>query len=412
MKKDKIFLILIILLKSQLLLAQEIVQQKTEVDNSSIISETGTLNYLNPITQYINHPDSFLQNLGVYNQAFTFAGNYKYTLDNIQFRENNYPIDSLKPYLKTNTLDKIIELANNTSIVVINEQHDWPLDRGFTNVLIAELKKIGYNVLALETFNEKVESVSFPNSEIGYFTNEPLMGELVRNAITLGYHLISYDDNFIPEHLDLFKEQTNYRDSVAAEVLYEKVKNIEQPKIIILCGYSHNAELPIKFDYTYFPLAYMVKNIFNIDPLTIDQVYFSEINPSNWHQKISENTPIDKTMYVEKGIISFDCDIYLIHPKTNFVNHKPDWGKKYFNKRLYPFENNNKNVKLIQAYYYNETQNEKIDKLIPADQYYIQDENQNEVYLSLKLNNKYKIVYRDLDNKILQEDVVIIESKY
>jgi hypothetical protein len=92
-------------------------------------------------------------------------------------------------------------------------------------------------------------------------------------------------------------------------------------------------------------------------------------------------------------------DIVVVHPQTQYKNGRPDWYSMNGLRKEYAAKPTDKNLYLVQAYYYDEGVNKDIGILIPADQTYNTAEN-GYYYLYLQ-PGKYKIVYRDIEYKIL-----------
>ncbi|MGB5929220.1 MAG: hypothetical protein WBH03_13660, partial [Cyclobacteriaceae bacterium] len=90
----------------------------------------------------------------------------------------------------------IVEQAQQYHYTLINEAHYSSQHRQFTKSLLAPLYEQGYRYLALETLQASIEELrdtQYPLMETGYYTKDPVFANLVREAIRLGYTLISYD---------------------------------------------------------------------------------------------------------------------------------------------------------------------------------------------------------------------------
>ncbi len=91
-------------------------------------------------------------------------------------------------YLKSQMIDK--------KAVMMNELHWQPNHRYLGNLLLEYLYRIGFRYIALEAVWENQDSLNirkFPIQESGYYTLEPTMSNLIRNALQMGFKVISYD---------------------------------------------------------------------------------------------------------------------------------------------------------------------------------------------------------------------------
>src|SRR5258708_36177552 len=85
--------------------------------------------------------------------------------------------------------------ARGRRVVMINEAFAKPLHRGFTMSLLADFYRQGFRYLAMEMLNNfSNQSLSRENMHTGYYTSEPVAGELVRSALEMGYTLGPYED--------------------------------------------------------------------------------------------------------------------------------------------------------------------------------------------------------------------------
>jgi hypothetical protein len=175
--------------------------------------------------------------------------------------------------------DVVADLARNTQIVIVNEAHDIPWHRNFTESLLGPLWDQGYRYLAAETFFEPIDGYReehFGRVNIGYYASEPAFGALIRTAKQLGYELVPYEADPPPEGFSGSRsERVALREEGQANHLMERVfATNPDAKVIVHAGYSHAAEIPIPFDgSTMLWMAARLKEKSGIDPLTIDQTY-------------------------------------------------------------------------------------------------------------------------------------------
>lgn len=166
----------------------------------------------------------------------------------------------------------IVEQARKTRIVVINEDEHQPLHRAFTQKLLAELKQEGYQYLALETmgyFDTMMVKRGYPILPTGFSFREAQMGKLARNAVALGYKPFAYEKR---------KMQTDAKELAQAKNLKSFLEANKNAKIVVYCNTTNAYELPhdtLRYARPW-GMAYHLKQLTGINPLTIDQTLLTE----------------------------------------------------------------------------------------------------------------------------------------
>ena len=102
----------------------------------------------------------------------------------------------------------------------------------------------------------------------GHFATEPVAGEMIRQALELGYKLVAYQDPQANNHTP------SERDSIQALNIAKILKRIRKQKYLYTVGYGNIAENSISPDF--IPMGMAFKRITGIDPLTIDQTDMTE----------------------------------------------------------------------------------------------------------------------------------------
>ncbi len=242
------------------------------------------LDYISPLrflAQLENVKDKFTApQLNFYLTQLTtnlsFVGQYANAAiiyDSFQSNQNSKYIpnktDSL--YVNNFLLKDAISIINiaaaNSRLILVSESHHMPSHRIFTYSLLKSLYKQGFRYLALEdlinltctSINEKV------TSKMGYYIVEPNYANLVRYALSLGYHLVSYD---CKSCLDL--QEREDKAAAAINLLLEKNRNA---KILVHCGYGHASKSQVG---TIKMLGNVLKYRYNLNPISISQTVFSE----------------------------------------------------------------------------------------------------------------------------------------
>jgi len=283
-----------------------------------------------------------------------------------------YSIEEAKPY--------IVRQAQNFHFTVINESHYSGQNRAFTKELLKPLWDIGYRYLALETFSSGdtlLSDLKYPSRNKGYYLNESNMGNLVREALSIGYKLIQYDVP-VNGHLELL-ERENLRDQAQAENIYNRtLKKDAVGKVLIHSGYDHQIEFSMNEIQEF--MGKSLKKISKQDILTINQNVMMEKKakendyydfakqyirtPSVFINKKSNECLVDPIKYVG-GI-----DIQVYHPETRYIEGRPNWMLS--NKKLYSLPKKVKE-KYIDCLLSIRPEGEPYDST-PIDQFVIGDE--------------------------------------
>jgi hypothetical protein len=221
-------------------------------------------------------------------------------------------------------------MAANTRIVMLNEAHHVPQHRAFAIQLLEHLRKQGFRYFAAETlamYDHDLQTRGYPTNASGYYTAEPVYGDLVRTALKLGYRVIPY------EAAGSFKNADEREQAQASNLVEAIFKKDIHAKVIIYAGYSHINEGGLLAGVA--PLGKRLRDITGIDPLTIDQTVMSEQFSQEYEQPIYRylmaHTPIhEPTIFVngagepwtfQPGI----RDITLFHPRSVYLHGRPDW---------------------------------------------------------------------------------------
>ncbi|HEV7783077.1 MAG TPA: hypothetical protein VGO58_17500 [Chitinophagaceae bacterium] len=395
--------------------------QKANKYDSSLRHLTNRLgaeiHYLYPFYQAIGWEVKFKKSMGEksfnasFSELLSFAGDYNQA---IAYQEKNYDslsadaiahiadtISKLKDIQYAPAKASIISNAPHYQVIMINESHAKPIHRAFTYSLLEDLYKEGYRYFAMEAFNNfSNKCLDSLNVFTGYYTYEPVAGELVRKATQLGYKLIAYEDTLASEH------SASQRDSVQAAHLWEVLKKDPSAKILVHAGLAHISEVKIG-DYT--PMAYWFRKMSNIDPFTINQAGMTEGSEFEYgrlfYQYFNTRFSITSSSVIFQGKRPFNpleergYDITVMHPATIYRNNRPAWLSLEGERKITLIQPTEKMLFFVQAYYEKEYNEKNLEFLVPADQTYITN---REGYYGLYLaKGKYKIVLRDVSYKKL-----------
>lgn len=379
----------------------------------------GNLHYLFPFYHAFRDEAKFKKNFtdkGYYSELseyFAFAGDYQSamvyleksydSIDDATRRRVFRTVDGVSNVEHVDAWKYIHFAARNSQVVMINTAHDKPQHCAFVLSLLADLYKEGYRQLAMEMLNNTSgKELTRLRLATGYYTAEPVAGELVRGALALGYKLVAYEDT-VSGHMPAT------RDSIQAQNIYTALQEDPKSKMLVLASYGHISEKA--GDDGFVPMALAFRRISGIDPLTIDQTDMTEegnfgygrVLYQAYIQKFPLKTPsIALLNNTPVNVIHGDrYDLSVIHPPSIYSDGRPTWLNLGGQRQPVTVKPSSPAVFLVQAYYQDEvSQNDnKPWQLVPADQTYIAGG--KKLYLLYLKKGKYVIYFRDIDYHIL-----------
>lgn len=304
------------------------------------------------------------------------------------------PADSLtlKNFSVVNARDYIIRRAADEHITIINEAHQNPRHRVFTRSLLEGLYKNGYRYLGLEAVSDTLMNKrKYAVETSGFYTKEPEFGNLIYEAMRIGFTVFGY-------------EAVEGKNGKEREI--EQARNIQRfmnahtdGKYLIHCGFDHVYEKEVRNWEK--AMAGRLKEYTGIDPFTIDQVKFSEKSLPQYSHYFTYATKEEKSFVLIgpdgkafNGISEpKQTDISVIHPVTAYTNNRPQWlaegqypyliKKNKIRKLHYPVQ--------VLSYRIGEFEN----KGIPSDIIEMKSEHDlKPLYLQ---KGRYKIILRNSD---------------
>lgn len=233
-----------------------------------------------------------------------------------------------------NAVNAITNAAKNYQVVITNEAHYQPQNRVFTALLLEKLYRNGFRYFAVEDLyiddlnvkskeDKELNKRKYPLKTSGFYLSEPQYGNLVRQALKIGYTLIAYEH--YASDVQNPTERILARERGQAKNIAEILKKDSQARVLVHCGYGHLSENLINGRGL---MAAMLKKDFQIDPLTVDQEALLEEknNPYFNLTKLAQpSVYVSGDVFFNNSGTNRQVDMVVFFPKTKYVNGRPDW---------------------------------------------------------------------------------------
>jgi hypothetical protein len=307
-------------------------------------------------------------------------------------------------------LAAIVDAARERQIVIINESHVTPRHRAFSTRLALELRKLGFQYLAVETLDNDTPEVvaalrarGYPLAQDGYYSREPLFGDLLRQSLRAGYQLVAYeftgyDDAY--EKLDAAEQQRIREDGQAQNIIDHILARDPKARILVHVGHGHVLETPIEIEGK--PVDMMAASLrrkTGIDPLSIEQTR------SAFPEDVAEDRPLmdavlrtftgESFAMVRRDGVGYwnsgNVDMTIWHRPEKLQRGRPDWlgmdgyrRSKKIPAKLLPKQGR----RLIQAFVEGESPD-----AVPMDQVLVTAGSTPPVFMLPK--GKYRFAYQE-----------------
>lgn len=239
-------------------------------------------------------------------------------------------------------LEALLQKAELTQVLILNEAHHKPQHRVFTRSLLKGLFERGYRYFGLEaltncaggfcdsTLNERGYALNSPIT--GTYVTEPQMGNLIREAIAAGFEVFPYEQFSRDRELDQARNISAF------------MKAHPDGKVLLHCGWYHLLEEENQ-GYTY--MAAHLQELTGIDPLTVYQDILVERHctpESPFYDMVGHyDKPtvfIDQKGRLYNGHDGFEhFDALLYHPRTTYQRNRPSWLTRLPAHRLVEVDN-------------------------------------------------------------------------
>lgn len=203
------------------------------------------------------------------------------------------PLPAPTDWQATDAAEEIAKLAVNRRIVMINEAHHDAHTRELTLALLPKLRAEGFTYFAAEALNNADTGLmarGYPTTASGSeYLNEPLYGDIIREAIRLGFKVVAYESE-----ADALAD----REAGQAQLLYRNVfAKDPKARLFVHAGYAHIDKAPGNLGGTIQPMAMQLKLLSGFDPLSIDQTRWRDIGPmpsKDLYQQLIAQFPVDR----------------------------------------------------------------------------------------------------------------------
>ncbi len=362
----------------------------------------------------------------------------------------DFPIDSRKNYTDplpspgewqaVDAASAIARLAERRQLVVINEAHHDPRTRELTLALLPRLKAAGFTHFAMEALGDQDTELAtrrYPLQSSGSeYLHEPLLGEIARKALQLGFVVVPYEVD---------SATTEGRESGQAKNLYQRVFAAHpDARLFVHAGYAHIDKASGRLGKA-VPMAAELARLTGIEPLSIEQTQFREANPRVPHaayDQLVASFRISAPVVLERKSTIGDApkdpaaerfwsanpnlhDVSVILPRDTHAaglaqagqvyahlgdvltptalasdeGQRPDWLGLGGQRRPLPIDSAlcGKTLPcLVEAFYAQES-----DRAVAADRFaFLQSDVKSALYL---VPGRYRVRVRDADGKVLSE---------
>jgi len=244
--------------------------------------------YLRKLTPHLSAAN---QQLAAQMSAFTLAELGLYSQAVLAFPLKMRPVPGLvlpdsKDWRGEDALEVIAKAAADRRIVMINEVHHNAQTRALTLQLLPRLRALGFTYLAIEALGKDpgLAKRGYPLRSSGTeYLQEPLYGEIVREAIRLGFELVPYD-------YDKSGADVETREVGQARNLYNRVfARDPSARLVVAAGYAHIDKSAGRLGPAR-PMAMNLAALTGLDPLSVDQAQFLDVEwnkDDDYHQLIA-----------------------------------------------------------------------------------------------------------------------------
>jgi hypothetical protein len=232
--------------------------------------------------------------------------------------DTNYELIEALTFLKKKSLEN--------QVIFFNEAHHISLHRNFVRRALPILYENGFRYFAMETFNKSdtlIYERGYPIRNSGFYIKDPEYGELLRDALDLGYTLVGYEASG--------KKGKEREVGQARNLMEQTISKDISAKVVVLAGFGHIREDSVP-DWEQ-AMAGWFKDFTDINPVTIDQVPFTPtynadyVNPLLLRDELTyPAVPVaTENVFTNPYSRKPGVDFYVFHPIYSVVKRVKEW---------------------------------------------------------------------------------------
>lgn len=274
---------------------------------------------------------NFEVNAGRYREALRFSDERRSPSDRVaELPAGTRAVDAV---------DAIVERAAGEQVVMVNEEHVAPQTRLLTLDLLEPLYALGFRYFAVETLvdPEDLERAYATRDRTGWLSDEAVFGEVIREAIRLGYTLVPYEIGHdegatYPAGIEGRQQQRDW--SQARNLAARTVDLDPEARVFVHAGLAHIQEEPNEW---WSPMAYYFRERTGIDPLTVDQARLQARSAPEYEHP-HRRAAVAAGLVGGRPVILTDAqgdwlpalhdesvDVQVLAPPVTYVEGRPDW---------------------------------------------------------------------------------------
>lgn len=311
------------------------------------------------------------------------------------------PLDDCKP---EDAATAILAAVGDRRAVIVGEEHHLPQTRSLIVPLLRGLREKGFRYFAVETFYHPAtptQEAGYPTSKTGTYTEDPVFGDAVREAVRLGFTLVAYEA--LPGQDVPAERRQEFRESGQARNLKDRIfDKDQQARAFIWVGRGHAKKGAIGGDTM---MAAHFQTMTGLDPFTVlasrnAEGLRPELEAPLYRYATGKGLVTRPTVFLKKDgtpyseFPGFDATVFF--PRVKVVNGRPDWMVRDLGRTAYPLPEallKGQGLKLAQARYAGEP-----DKALPVDQVLIRPD--RDVPALMLPKGKFRVRVIDEDGKI------------
>lgn len=325
--------------------------------------------------------------------------------------------DALEGHVAQPAVEWVLEAARDRQVVMFNEEHRTSAQRAFMHEVLAGLRRLGFTHLALETLSEDHATLAargYPSLDSGFYTQDPIFGDLVRRALELGFTLVPYEashESMRPRAEDRSPiDRDNRREREQARNLMERTVALDPTaRVVVFAGRGHIAEQAAG---AWTPMASIFRAESGIDPLTINLMSWNDLPNERWEaplyrlalrQQRVQHTAV--VLVGPDGAVQspipgvYDAGVLL--PVYEEVHARPRWlamsGLRHPMQIEIPAEAPIEAPYLVQAFFEGED-----DDAVPADQWLVLTAEEHSAGVTLMLRpGRYRLEVRNRQGEVV-----------